>query len=628
MISQKNRLGVFHPPDNTDTGPTTGLALMRFTGHEAVNDLFEFEVECLSSTAGIDFDALLGRNASVRLGTTDPAHPERYFDGLLTEARWLGPVEGGHGYTLTLRPWLWVLGLRQNQRIFHNMTAPDILAAIFGEYGFDHVSNLQSTYPEMEYTVQFQETDLEFAQRLMSMYAISYHFRHELHGHTLVLFDETESLPDVPGQSRPYRVTDRQYRFPGEHLHDWVSGRQMTTGRVTMTDYNFTAPTAAMLTERSIGSGYENGDVESFVFPGRYPDKLAGDTLAQTRANQANRDDMLHSAAGDCAGLMAGMRVTITDHPETMINDKTYVALSCEHSYVTEGYRTGGGAPAEESSYEGKYRFRLADKPVVPAAAPVAPRVQGPQTAIVTGNGEIDCDHYGRILVRFHWDREGANSMRCRVAQIWAGNGWGGLAVPRVGMEVVVEFIDGDPARPLVVGCVYNADNMPPFDVNDGGKTMGMRSNSTPNGGGYNEIAFDDTAGEEEMRLHAQYDLNAEILNDQTWHVFNDQTTNIDNDSKTEIGNDETQTVGNNREASVGTNDSLEVGDNLTVTAGSKITLKVGMSSITMDSSSITLKAPTVEVKATQQFKSSSGITSEHKAGGTMVIKGTLVQIN
>jgi type VI secretion system secreted protein VgrG len=629
MISQKNRLGVFHPPDNTDTGPTDGLALMRFTGHESVNDLFEFEVECLSTTASIDFDPLLGRNASVRLNTIDPAHPERYFDGVLTEARWLGPVEEGHGYTLTLRPWLWVLGLRQNQRIFHNMTAPDILAAIFGEYGFDHVSDLQRSYPEIEYMVQFQESDLEFAQRLMSMYAISYYFRHELHGHALVLFDEPESLPEVPGRTRPFRITDRQYRAPGEHLRDWVSGRQMTTGRVTMTDYNFTTPTAAMLAERSIGSGYENGDVESFVFPGRYPDKGAGETLAQSRVDQAGRDDMLHSARGDCASLTAGMRVTVTDHPQDAINDKTYVTLSCEHSYVTEGYRTGNSGPATESSYEGKYRFRLAEKPVVPAAGTVAPRVQGPQTAVVVGDGEIDCDAYGRILVRFHWDREGADSMRCRVAQVWAGKGWGSLAVPRVGMEVVVEFIDGDPARPLVVGCVYNADNMPPFDPEgEGGKTMGMKSNSTPGGGGYNEIAFNDTAGEEEMRLHAQYDLSAEVLNDETWHVFNDRTTDIDNDDTLSVGNDQTISVANNRATSVGSSDELDVGDKLTIKAGSKIKLEVGMSLIEMDSTSITLKAPTVEVKATQEFKSSSGITSEHKAGATMVIKGALVKIN
>ena len=620
MISQNNRLGVFYPPDTTGSGRTTGLALLGFTGHEAINSLFEFKVDCLSSTEGIDFDALLGRNASIRLETIEADHPERYFDGLLTEAQWLGPVEGGHGYMLTLRPWLWVLGLRENQRIFHNKTAPEIIAEIFADHGFAHVSDLQHDYPKMEYTVQFQESDLDFVQRLMALFGISYHFRHAMHEHTLVLFDEVDALPEIPGTSRPYRHTSRQYRDKGEHLHDWSSGRRMTTGRVTMTDYNFATPRTAMKVEADSGAGYEKGDVESFLYPGRYPDRGAGGALSDLRQKQAAMTDGLQAAQGDCAGLVAGMRVAVAGHPDPKIDGETFVALSCQHAYTSEGYRTGDGGKAEEDSYQGQYTLRQVDAPVVPPAARVAPRVPGPQTAVVVGEGEIDCDEYGRIIVRFHWDRDGAHSMRCRVAQLWAGKGWGGLAVPRVGMEVVVEFIDGDPTRPLVVGCVYNADNMPPFEVENGGKTMGMKSNSTPGGGGYNELAFDDTKGEEEMRLHAQYDLNAEILHDETRHVFNDRTTTIDND--------ESLDVGNNRDATIGSDDTLDVGQTLTVTAGSKITLKVGMSSITMDASSITLKAPTVEIKAMQQFTSSSGAISEHKAAALMDIKGALVKIN
>jgi type VI secretion system secreted protein VgrG len=604
MISQNQRLGVFYPPDNPDTGQTESLALMRFSGQEGVNRLYEFEVECLSTSANIDFDRLLGRNASVALQTLDPGHPDRHFDGLLTEARWLGLQEGGHGYVVTLRPWLWLLGLRQNQRIFHRKTAPDILAEIFADHGFSHVADLQRDYPEMEYTVQFQETDLEFTERLMSMFGINYYFRHDKHAHELVLFDEIDSLPEIPGGARPYRMTERQFRDGREHLHDWVSGRRMSTGRVAMTDYNFTTPRAAMLTEKSAGAKYEKGDIESFVYPGRYPDQGKGNTLTELRQNQAAMGDGLHSSHGDCAGLMAGMRITVTGHPDPGVDGRSFVALSCAHSFTAEAYRSGGIGGAEEDSYRGWYELRAAETPVVPPPARVAPRVPGPQTAVVVGEGEIDCDKYGRILVRFHWDREGARSMRCRVAQLWAGKGWGGLAVPRIGMEVVVEFIDGDPARPLVVGCVYNADNMPPFEVAEGGKTMGMKSNSTPGGGGYNELAFDDTKGKEEVRLHAQYDLNAKVLHDETREVDNDRTTKI------------------------GKNDTLDVGKELTVTAGTKITLKVGASTITMDASSITLQSPTIEVKAAQTFKSGAGMTSEHKAGALMDIKGALVKIN
>lgn len=612
MISQSDRLGVFYPPDNPDSGQTTSLALVRFSGQEAINRLFEFEVECVSVTPDIDFDPLLGRHASVELQTIDADHPARHFDGLLTEARWLGMHEGGHGYVVTLRPWLWLLGLRQNQRIFHRKTAPEIIGEIFADHGFSHVADLRGTYPKMEYTVQFQETDLEFVERLMSMFGINYYFRHKMHAHELVLFDETDSLPEIPGGSRPYRVIDRQQRRPGEHLHEWNGGRRMSTGRVAMTDYNFTTPRAEMKAEKSAGAAYEKGDIESFLYPGRYPARSEGDTLADLRQKQVTMADGLHSAHGDCASLMAGMRVTVKGpsgpgHDKkafAAFDGKTFVALACAHSFTAEAYRTGATGGAEEDSYRGWYELREAGQPVVPPPARVAPRVLGPQTAVVVGEGEIDCDEYGRILVRFHWDRDGANSMRCRVAQLWAGNEWGGLAVPRIGMEVVVEFIDGDPARPLVVGCVYNAVNMPPFEVADGGKTMGVKSNSTPGGGGYNELAFDDSKGKEEVRLHAQYDLNAKVLHD--------EGREVDNDRKTTIGND----------------DTLDVGNELTVTAGTKITLKVGQSTITMDASSITLQSPTIEVKATQAFKSSAGMTSEHKAGALMDIKGAMVKIN
>ena len=331
--------------------------------------------------------------------------------------------------------------------------------------------------------------------------------------------------------------------------------------------------------------------------------------------------DGLHGAQGDCASLMAGMRVTVTApsgrgfEPACLFGSSparpSWRGLRAR-SFTAEATGRATAAATGEDSYRGSLRVPRGDRPVVPSPERAAPRVPGPQTAVVVGEGEIDCDDHGRILVRFHWDREGANSMRCRVAQIWAGKEWGGLAVPRVGMEVVVEFIDGDPARPLVVGCVYNADNMPPFEVGTGGKTMGMKSNSTPGGGGYNELAFDDTKGEEEIRLHAQHDLNAEILHDET----------------RQVGNDETREVGNDRATTIGNDDTLDVGSELTVTAGRKITLKVGMSTITIDSSSITLKSPTIEVKATQSFKSTAGMTSEHKAAALMDIKGAMVKIN
>ncbi|SUZ32329.1 Actin cross-linking toxin VgrG1 [Roseibaca ekhonensis] len=613
MISQDDRLGKLHAPG-------TDLALMAFSGREGINMIGGFEVDCLLPTGQLDADDVLGRNLWVEMRTIDPAHPARMFDGVLCEVRELGPVWGGAGYALVLRPWLWLLGLRTNQRIFHEQTPLQILEAIFAEYGFPHDSLLQGSYPVLEYTVQYDETDLAFATRLMAHYGINYCFRYEGGTHRVVLFDEVDSLPEVPGTTRPIRATDRQYRDQLEHLHSWRVGRKVTTGRVALTDYNFTAPRSAMLAEQADSAGHPFDDIESFQFPGRYPDQGAGRSLAQLRLNQARAADGRHRAQGDSLGLAAGLRMTLRDHPDPAIDGRSYLVTQAEHKYVSEGYRTGDGGTADRDSYQGVFEFLDTDRPMVPDAAPAAPRVQGPQTAIVVGEGEIDCDEYGRILVLFHWDRDTAKSMRCRVAQSSAGNGWGSMIVPRVGMEVVVEFIGGDPACPLVTGCVYNAENMPPFDLPGANMVMGMKSNSTPGGDGYNELVFDDTAGKEGVRLHAQYDLTAKVLHDQTWHVLNDRATQIDN-------NDSLKVKGT-RDSQISGHDTLDVGRELTITAAEKITLKVGMSSIVMDGSSITLKSPTVEVKAGMEFKSEAGMMSQHKAGAVYDIKGAVVKIN
>lgn len=622
MISQDGRLGILHAPG-------TDLVLVRFSGAEAVNMVGEIEVECLSEQGDVDFTPVLGRNVTVEMDTIDPSHPSRFFDGLLTEARETKVLWGGMGYRLVLRPWLWLLGLRKNQRIFHNQTAPQIIKQILSEYGHPHENLLQRDYPVIEYMVQYAESDLDFVTRLMAMYGINQTVRHEKSNHTVVLFDEVDALPEVVGGSRPLRQTDRQYRDDAEHLQDWTGERRMTTGRVSLVDYNFKTPTKAMDAEQAEGAGYAHDDIESFIFPGGYPDQDEGKTLAKTRLKQMTAADGHFFASGDCLGLAPGMRMGLSGHDRPEMNGKNFVVLAATHDYMAEGYRTGGGESAARDSYQARYQFAEVTHPVAPSpSAAITPRMHGPQTAMVVGEGEIDCDEYGRILVQFHWDREAAKSMRCRVAQIWAGKNWGGIVIPRVGMEVIVEFLGGDPSQPIVTGCVYNDDNMPPFDLPGAGQIMGMKSNSTPGGGGYNELVFDDSQGKEELRIHAQYDLNAKVLHDQLWEVLNNRTTIINVDDSLTVGEDRSVQIGKDRDTQIGKNDTLEVGQTLEITAGQKIVLKVGMSKIEMDASSITLHSPTVEVKASMQFKSNAGMASEHKAGAMFDIKGALVKIN
>jgi type VI secretion system secreted protein VgrG len=291
----------------------------------------------------------------------------------------------------------------------------------------------------------------------------------------------------------------------------------------------------------------------------------------------------------------------LTDHPDAKQNQR-YLALRCIHSFGGQAYRATG---SEMAAYQGNYEFALASKPFAPQVVTEKPYVHGPHTAVVVGDGEIHTDKFGRVRVRFHWDRKGDQSMWVRVAQVWASQKWGGIYIPRVGMEVIVNFLEGDPDQPIIVGCVYNSKNEPPFDLPGNKNIAGIKSNSTTGGGGYNELVMDDTKGNELFRAHAQYDLEAKVENDERRHVVKNRKTNID------------------------VNDTLEVGQELMIKAGQKITLMVGEgSSIVIDGMSITVSSMMIDVQAQQMFQSNSKMISKHSATASMDIKGGIVTIN
>ena len=629
-LGQEGRLGKLHCGLGKDV-----LALRRFSGTEAVNELFTFEVEALSVRENIDFDELLGKNVTIEIETVDKAHPARCFDGLLVSASWIGHRDGAHGYRLTLRPWLWLLTLRRNQRIFHDKTAPEILAAVFQDYGFSHDAMLSGSYGKLEYTVQYGESDFDFVSRMMERFGINYHFVHEKGAHKLVLCDSNDAYPPVVGGSRDYLEVLGQHRRDAEHFHDWASNRVLTAGLVSVTDYDFKKPTTALAAQQAGGADHAFGDIESFEFPGGYHEPGDGKQVSQLRMAQKRAADRRHTARGDVLTLGAGMTVKLRKHPDAQLNDKEFLAIRCTHSYEGETYASGAGGSPGGDPYQGAYEFVRIDHSFVPEVRTPASRIRGPQTAVVVGEGEIDCDEHGRILVRFHWDREQAHSMRCRVAQMWAGNGWGGIVIPRVGMEVVVMFIDGDPDNPLVVGCVYNGENKPPFDLPGSKNQTGIKSSSTPGGGGYNELVFDDTDGKELFRQHAQYDMETTILNDERRAVGRDQQVTVGRDRSATIGQHDrlsvgknlTTEVGGNENRSVGKKSTVQVGQTLDIKAGQKITLTVGASSIEMDSKGVTIKALQIAIKATGELKL-SGTMTDLGGSATVMIKGGMVMIN
>ena len=508
--------------------------------------LFAFEVYCLAASADIDFDALIGTHATVTLTTRAG---ERPFDGIVTEAKWLGAGENGQRYRLILRPWFFLASLRRNQRIFHNKTAVQILEELLGAYADAGALKPQLTadYPVLEYTVQFRESDLDFACRLMEHHGISYHFQHHAGQHDMVLTDMAASHTSIG--ARPFHPDEGHHQEEIEHFWQWRPARRITTGAIRLTDYNFKTPNAAMEVDRHGDAGYAQGKIESFDWPGGYLDQGRGRTVAALRSDGERGQDRRFEALGDVADLGAGLRVTLSGDNVPGLGDD-YLCLAASHSYTSDNYGSGG-PQGDELAYRGVYVLMPASAPMLPELKTARADVKGPQTAVVVGEGEIDCDEYGRILVKFHWDLNAAHSMRCRVSQNWAGNGWGGMVIPRIGMEVVVEFLDGDPDQPLVTGCVYNAANMPPYAL-PANKTKSVFRSDTHQGTGYNELAFEDAQGQENISIHAQRDMTLKVLNTRSTRIDANEIESIGANHSVDIGGNRQEKIGGSMNVSVG----------------------------------------------------------------------------
>lgn len=571
----------------TPLGPNE-LVLRRFDGHEAVSELFEYRVEAISHKVEPEFDQIIGRNCTVTLKPGVGEH--RHFDGILTEAQLIGIEDRDYLYRLILRPWLWLLSKRTNCLIFHEKTAPQIIAEIFDAHpGLAvHEQVLTENYPVKEYCVQYRESDMAFVCRLMEENGISYHFRHEKGRHTLVMGDGTAAYRQVPGSSRKYVPSEQRHWREAEHFNVWRPERRFTSGKTTLEEYDFKKPTTELRTEKSNASDYANGELELFDYPGKYTEEEDGKNLAKWWLEGEQAADRHYFASGNCLNCPPGYLVTLEDHPNPRHNQE-YLILRAIHSYAAQYYGSTGRDDAD--GYHASQELMASDRPYAPPILTPAPYVHGPQTATVVGDGDIDCDEYGRILVRFHWDRADDQSMRVRVAQVWASQNWGGIFIPRVGMEVIIDHLEGDPDHPIVIGCVYNDNNMPPYDLPGEKNKAGWKSQSTPNRPGYNEFVMDDTAGDELVRLHAQRDLESKIEND------------------------ERRDIGMNRATKVGIQDKLDVGVQLNITAGAQISMTVGASTIVMTPASISITSPVVNVMGTSAVNVTAGAAMNLTSG-------------
>ena len=604
----------------TPLGPDT-LAITRFNGDEAISELFTYELEAIGDTTLIDFDAIIGQHCTVEVKSTSGA--QRFFDGILVEAEWIGLKGPFYAYRLTLRPWLWLLSRTSDCRIFKNESTPEIIEKIFTEAGFsDFEKRLNEDHPTHEYCVQYRETDLDFVLRLMEEEGIAYFFEHAQDRHTLVLADAQNSLTPVPdcGTLR-YGGHVSDVDISEERLFELSMRRRLRTGKVTLNDYDYAKPNASLIAEKQAASSYEHGRMERYDYPGRYDERTEGDQYARVRleAEQAEHDRRV--AVGDAVSLYPGGLFTLKEHAEASQNIE-YLVVRALHGFSEQSYRSVDmGSP---EPYQGTYELQPSERPYRPPVLTPKPRIHGCQTAKVVGKEgeEIDVDEEARILVQFHWDREKRSSRRVRIAQPWAGDGWGSVFIPRIGMEVVVEYVNGDPDRPLVVGAVYNGENKVEFDLPENKTRAYIRSKATKNGDPVNLIGIEDKKGEEVLRFEAQrresvlvHDHRFEEIGrsftrndtsdyaDASWGVQvphgdvkldvedGHRQTTVSKNDELEVGQDKTTEVGGDYTNEVARNYELQAGMNIDIEAGIKITLKVGGNSITLSPAGIDIKA-------------------------------------
>ena len=654
--------------------PDPGLSFILDT-MEATEELgrpFSIVLDVSSAKPKGDLHTLLGSSATVSL--TFPQKAARYFNGIVARIQYLGLTSGGYGYRLELRPWIWLLSRQQDCRIFSAKSPWDIMTGIFRDAGFTAFADKRQNTAggtAVDYCVQYRETTLDFVTRLMEEYGIYYYATHADGAHTINFADDPNSHTAL-SDAIPYRYDQGDWRQADDHLWDWSADAQVQPGAYALNDYNFTTPKADLSAKSLKAGGHTYGTSEVYDFPGLYDTADDGTSAAKVRMTALTAKLQVYGGTSNSRLLGTGCKFTLSEFQDTTANQAYLVT----HSVCTV-QRAETRAQQDDDEVIDTFRCALR---AIPASVPFAlppltrrPVIRGPQTARVAGESgqEVTTDQYGRIKVKFPWDRRTAedenSSCWIRVAQVWAGQAWGAMFIPRIGQEVVVEFLEGNPDRPIVTGQVYNADMTVPYTLPDNKTRSTIKSNSSLNGGGFNELRFEDLKDSEEIFLQAQKDFNTVVLHDRTIKVKNDDTTTVEEGNRavtisqgkesltvsqgkrevTVSQGDDTHTVSQGkREVTVSQgSDSLTVslGDHKvtvtagtsTVEAGTKILLKVGGNSIEISQSGITIKGVQVKVTADAALEASgltaklSGSTDLSLSGGAhAALKAGLVEIN
>ncbi|MCB9872670.1 MAG: type VI secretion system tip protein VgrG [Planctomycetaceae bacterium] len=566
------------------------LALRKFSGREELSRLFEYDLEMLSGDRAIDPAEIIGGNVTFLISENGEA--VRHFNGFVRAFGQNDHADRTSTYHAAVVPWLWFLTQTADCRIFQDKSTPEIIEQIFQDLGFDWCElRLSAKYEAREYCVQYRETDFDFVSRLMEEEGIFYYFRHENGKHTLVLADHASSYFELT-DNRVECLDAERDGILTDQITNWRHEKRFSSGRWSHTDYDFKTPSNRLMTNAdSLVELKDNKVFEVYDYPGRYEEKGDGKAWVDRRIEEEETPHDTVLGRGGYRSFTPGGTFSVARHKNEVEVGGSYVLVSVETKATVNGaYVTG--TQVEEVRFENKFRCIPDHVPFRPRRRTPRALVEGPQTAFVVGPAgeEIYTDEFGRVKVQFHWDREGSrdeySSCWIRVSQAHAGKGWGSFDLPRIGEEVIVSFLEGNPDRPVIKGRVYNAEAMPPFSLPAKMTRSGGKSD-THQGSGYNEVSADDTAGAEQLRTNAQYNMDAAVGNNQTLAVGVDKTEDIGNNDDLSVAVDSSTEVGNDAGITVGNNTTYEVANNIVIEAGTSITLACGASTIHMNQAGV-----------------------------------------
>ncbi len=595
---------------------TLDFQIDSFVAEEELGRPFRYELELSCPTAKTDLQALLGQSGTVT--ATLPDKSKRYFNGIVAEIAYRGRIRGAFRYRIELRPWIWLLSRTQDCAIFQNQSVYDTITnGVFTAKGFTSFKDARQASAgstSLEYCVQYRETALDFVTRLMERYGLYYFFEHSNGSHTLVLADDQNSHPAL-AKSIPYSNTPPDWRKLQDYIWNVSSDLALQPGKYTHKGYNFTIPNVDLSGVLADPGSHESyNSLEIFDYPADFTTLDLADSLAKIRMQALASRRQILGGTTNARGLAVGKRFTLEKCEPEDANHEYLVIKTVTRFSLAEGTADQGGALTD--TYRCEFHAMRADIPFRLAMETPRPFVQGPQSAKVVGlsGEEITTDQYGRIKVKFYWDRVGQENENAscwiRVCQPWAGTGWGSIFLPRQGQEVIVDFIEGNPDRPIVTGMVYNATNKVPYALDTNKTRSTIKTQSSKDASGFNELRFEDKAGSEEVFMQAQKDYHKVVLNNDIVDITNDTTTTVKNGKRSvtvQTGdNSLTVSTGNNSTTVSTGNDSLTVSTGnhsitvsagaSSITAGQSITLSVGGSSVTIAPDGVTISAPMVTI--------------------------------